>query len=83
MIEVLSSVFAQRGDAPRAARLLGTAEALRDPQGMPLRAPDAELLESYVAGARELISAQAWEEQRQAGRARNVQEALADAGASN
>ncbi len=82
VIEVLSSIFAQRGDAPRAARLLGTAEALRDQAGMPLRGPDAELLESYVGGARDLISAQAWAEQLQAGRARNVQEALADAGAA-
>ena len=81
VIELLASVFAQLGDAARAARLAGTAEALREQAGMPIRGPDAELLEEYISVARDLVSAQTWEEHRTAGRARNVQEALADAGA--
>jgi hypothetical protein len=83
VIELLASVFAQRGDATRAARLAGTAEALREQAGMPIRGPDAELLEEYISVARDLVSAQTWEEHRTAGRARTVQEALADAGAGS
>jgi predicted ATPase/class 3 adenylate cyclase len=83
VVELLASVFAQRGDAARAARLTGTAEALREQAGMPIRGPDAELLEEYISVARDLMSTQTWEEHRTAGRARNVQEALADAGAGS
>ena len=83
MIELLASVFAQLGDATRAARLVGTAEALREQAGMPIRGPDAELLEGFISVARDLVSAGTWEEHRTAGRARNVQEALADAGAGS
>ena len=66
MIELLASVFAQLGDATRAARLVGTAEALREQAGMPIRGPDAELLEEYISVARDLVSAQTWEEHRTA-----------------
>jgi predicted ATPase/class 3 adenylate cyclase len=83
VIELFASVFAQRGDAARAARLLGTAEALRDQAGMPIRAPDAELLEGFLAVARDSVSAREWDEHRTAGRARSAQDALADAGASS
>ena len=83
LIELLAGTWAQRGDAERAARLVGTAEALREQAGMPIRPPDAELLAEFLAAARTTISPQAWEEQRQAGRARQVPEALADAGVAS
>ncbi len=80
IIELLAGAFSQRGDAVSAARLLGTTEALREQAGMPIRAPDAELLEEFLAPARSLLSADLWEQERTAGRAFNVQEALAQAG---
>jgi len=79
VIELFASIFAQRGDAGRAARLIGTAQALREQAGMPIREPDAELLEKYIAGARDSAGAQAWDEQRRAGHGRSAEDALADA----
>jgi hypothetical protein len=61
-------------------RLLGTTEALREQAGMPIRRPDAELLEEYLTPAHSLLSADQWEEERRAGRTLNVQEALNQAG---
>jgi hypothetical protein len=81
IIELLVSAFSQRGDAGRAARLLGTTSALRERAGMPIRGPDAELLGEFLAPARSLLSADQWEEQRRAGRILSVQQALAEAGA--
>jgi tetratricopeptide (TPR) repeat protein len=80
IIELMAGAFSQRGNAVRAAKLLGTAEALREQAGMPIRGPDAELLEEFLAPARGLLSADQWEEERRAGRTLNVQEALAEAG---
>jgi hypothetical protein len=80
IIELLAGAFGQRGDALRAAKLLGTAQALREQAGMPIRGPDAELLEEFLAPARGLLSADQWEDARRAGRTLNVQEALAEAG---
>jgi predicted ATPase/class 3 adenylate cyclase len=79
IIELFAAIFAQRDEAGRAARLLGTAEALREQAGMPIRGPDAELLEEYVAAARDAVSAPEWDQQRRAGRARSAEAALADA----
>jgi hypothetical protein len=80
IIELMASIFSQRGDAVRAAKLLGTAEALREQAGMPIRGLDAELLEQFLAPARDLLSVDQWEQQRRAGRILNVQQALAEAG---
>ncbi len=46
---------------------------------MPIREPDAEVLEGFLAPARSLLSADTWEEERRAGRSLNVQEALKQA----
>jgi len=83
IIELLAGTLSQRGDAGRAAKLFGTAEALREQAGMPIRAPDAELLEEFLAPARGRLSAEEWEAQRRAGRSLNVQEALAEAGVAS
>jgi tetratricopeptide (TPR) repeat protein len=80
VIELMAGIFSQRGDAVRAAKLLGTAEALREQAGMPIRGPDAELLEEFLAPARGLLSADQWAEERRAGRTLNAQEALTEAG---
>jgi len=45
IIELLAGIFSQRGDAVRAAKLLGTTQALREQAGMPIRGPDSELLD--------------------------------------
>jgi predicted ATPase len=80
IVELLAGIFSQRGDAVRAAKLLGTAEALREQAGMPIRGPDAELLAEFLAPARGLLSADQWEQEHRAGRNLNVQQALAEAG---
>jgi predicted ATPase len=80
IIELLAGAFSQRGDAGRAARLFGTTEALREQAGMPIREPDAALLAEFLAPARDLLSADQWEEERRTGRSFNVHEALAQAG---
>jgi hypothetical protein len=64
IIELLAGAFSQRGDAGRAARLFGTTEALREQAGMPIREPDAALLAEFLAPARDLLSADQWEEER-------------------
>ncbi len=83
IIELLAGIFSQREEAGRAARLLGTAEAMRDQAGMPIRGPDAELLDEFLAPARGLLSPQEWEEERSAGRTLNVQQALTEAGVTS
>jgi chemotaxis receptor (MCP) glutamine deamidase CheD len=83
VIELLAGIFGQRGEAGRAAKLFGTAEALREQAGMPIRGPDAELLEEFLAPARITLSADEWEAQREAGRTLSVQQALTEAGATS
>jgi hypothetical protein len=56
IIELLAGAFSQRGDAGRAARLVGTTEALREQAGMPIREPDAALLAEFLAPARDLLT---------------------------
>ena len=79
VIEMLASVFAQLGDPPRAAWLLGCAEALRDQAGMPRAVPDEDLLAEFTGAARAAVSAAEWDEQYQAGRAVTPAEAVAAA----
>jgi hypothetical protein len=83
IVELLAGIFSQRGEAGRAAKLLGTAEALREQAGMPIRGPDAELLDEFLAPARGRLSPQEWEEERRAGRTLNVQQALTEAGVTS
>jgi len=80
IIELVAGAFSQRGDPVIAAKLLGTTEALREQAGMPIRGPDAEVLEEFLAPARGLLGAAQWDEERRAGRTFNVQEALTLAG---
>jgi len=79
VIELLGATFAQLGDPPRAAWLLGSAEALREQSGMPRAVPDCELMEDFTAEARAAVSAEEWDENYQAGRAVTPAEAVATA----
>jgi hypothetical protein len=79
VIELLAAAFAQLGDPPRAAWLLGSAEALREQAGMPRTVPDRELMAEFTGAARAAVSAEVWDEQYQAGRAVTPAEALAAA----
>jgi predicted ATPase/class 3 adenylate cyclase len=79
VIELFACALAGLGHALRAARLLGTAEALREQAGMPMNDPDTELLAELTGAAQASVSAQAWDEHRRAGRGDSPAEALADA----
>lgn len=79
VIELFAGIFGLRGDAGRAARMVGTAEALRDQAGMPMRRTDAGLLEEYIAAVRDSAGPRAWDEQRRIGHGRGADEAIADA----
>jgi hypothetical protein len=79
VIELLASAFAQLGDPPRAAWLLGCAEALREQAGMPRAVPDEDLLAEFTGAARAAVSAAEWDEQYLAGRAVTPAEAVAAA----
>lgn len=79
VIELFAGIFGRRGDAGRAARMVGTAEALRDQAGMPIRGTDAGLLEEYIAAVRDSAGPRAWDEQRRIGHGRGADEAIADA----
>jgi predicted ATPase/class 3 adenylate cyclase len=81
VIESLSCAFAQLGFPPRAARLLGTAEALREQAGLPRAEPDQALLDELVGPARDRLGPQQWAGQYQSGRPLTPAAALADAGA--
>jgi tetratricopeptide (TPR) repeat protein len=79
VMELLASVFAQLGDPPRAAWLLGCAEALREQAGMPRAMPDEDLLAEFTGAARAAVGAAVWDEHYHAGRAVTPAEALAAA----
>jgi predicted ATPase/class 3 adenylate cyclase len=83
VIELFAIIFAQRADAGRAARLAGTAGALRERAGMPICGPDAEFLEEYLGKARDSVTAAVWGAQRRTGQAYTAEQALAEAGAES
>jgi predicted ATPase/class 3 adenylate cyclase len=77
LIELFACALAGLGHALRAARLLGTAQALREQAGMPMSAPDTELLSDLTGAAQASVSARAWDEQLLAGRGATPADALA------
>jgi predicted ATPase/class 3 adenylate cyclase len=74
-LELSACIAAADLDCPRAARLAGAVEALRQRAGMPVPAPDAALLELFLAPARAACAPQAWEAELAAGRELTEQEA--------
>jgi tetratricopeptide (TPR) repeat protein len=78
-LEMLAVTLAERGDAPRAALLMGTADTQRAQIGMPRSAPDQVNCERSLDMARPLISRQEWAAASSRGCGLAVEEALAEA----
>jgi class 3 adenylate cyclase/predicted ATPase len=72
-LEMSAANAAQLGEALRAARLAGAAEAVRQKTGIPIKQP--ELLEEFLAPARATIAPETWDAALAAGRALTQQQA--------
>ena len=76
-LELAAGIMAGLNDPPRAARLAGAADAIRQESGMLLTEPEAAMLEAFIAPGRATVSPQAWNAELVAGRALSQPEALA------
>jgi predicted ATPase/class 3 adenylate cyclase len=76
-VEVAAAIAAALDDPPRAARLAGAADAIRQESGMLLTEPEAAMLEAFLAPARATVPPETWEAERTAGQALSQAEALA------
>jgi hypothetical protein len=74
-LEMCAANAAQLGEVPRAARLLGAAEAVRQKTGIPIKEP--ETLEEFLAPARAVTEPGEWDAALAAGRALTQQQAAA------
>jgi predicted ATPase/class 3 adenylate cyclase len=74
-LEISAAIEAELGEALRAARLAGAAEAIRQKTGIPIKQP--EMLERYLAPARATIARQEWDAALAAGRTLSQQQAAA------
>ena len=74
-LEMCAANAAQLGEGPRAARLAGAAEAVRQKTGIPIKQP--ELLEEFLAPARATTEPGEWDAALAAGRALTQQQAAA------
>jgi hypothetical protein len=74
-LETSACIAAELGEGPRAARLLGAVEALRQEAGIPVPQPDAALFERFLAPARAAIARRVWDAELAAGRALTQQQA--------
>ena len=72
-LEMAAANAAQLGEALRAARLTGAADAIRQKTGIPIRQP--EMLEEFLAPARATSVPEAWDAALAAGRALTQQQA--------
>jgi len=72
-LEMSAANAAQLGEALRAARLTGAAEAIRQKTGNPIKQP--ELLERFLAPARAATAPQEWDAELAVGRALTQQQA--------
>jgi hypothetical protein len=72
-LEMAAAATADLGEALRAARLTGAAEAVRQKIGIPISQP--ELLERFLAPARAMIAPEEWHDELAAGRALSQQQA--------
>jgi predicted ATPase/class 3 adenylate cyclase len=72
-LEMAAANAAQLGEALRAARLTGAAEAVRQKTGNPIKQP--ELIEQFLAPARATIAPEPWDAALAAGRALTQQQA--------
>jgi predicted ATPase/class 3 adenylate cyclase len=76
VLELSVCIAAELGEGSRAARLAGAANALRELEGMPITAEDADLLEEHLASARASVPSQEWEAELAAGHALTQREAV-------
>jgi predicted ATPase/class 3 adenylate cyclase len=76
-LELAACTVAGQGEPPRAARLAGAAEAVRQIAGMPIAEHDAKLLEGFLAPARATMTAAEWDAEYGAGRALSQAQAAA------
>jgi len=76
-LEIAAVIAAQLGEALRAARLTGAADAIREKTGIPLKQPDAVELEEFLAPARATLAPGHWDAELAAGRALTQQQAAA------
>ena len=74
-LEMSACSAAQLGEGLRAARLTGAAEAIRQKLGIPIKQPDATVIERFLAPARAVIAPQEWDAELAAGRALTQQQA--------
>ena len=74
-LELAAGVAAQLADAPRAARLAGAAEGVRQRASLPIPVRDAAILQTFLAPARASLPRRAWDAELTAGRALNQQQA--------
>jgi predicted ATPase len=75
-LELSACIAAESGDGLRAARLAGASEALRAQAGTPIPAPDAALLERFLAPIRATMERAAWDAELAAGRALTQEQAV-------
>jgi hypothetical protein len=77
IVELSAAITAALGDPPRAARLAGTAESIRQQSGLPTTELEAARMEQYLAPARAAVSPEAWAAELAAGRTLTQPEAIA------
>jgi predicted ATPase/DNA-binding SARP family transcriptional activator/DNA-binding CsgD family transcriptional regulator len=75
-LERMAGVAGARGQAPRAARLWGAAQALREEMGVPLPVDERKVLEPYLAAARSQLEKGSWEAALIEGRAMTAERAV-------
>ncbi|MEE6295269.1 ATP-binding protein [Georgenia wangjunii] len=79
VIELFCVLHAERGDARRAARLLGASEETRATAQLPLSEPDVAWLSGVLDKARAAVDPRQWAADVEDGRALAVEDALAEA----
>ena len=75
-LEIMAGGAGAQGQAHRAARLWGAAEALREDIGVPLQPEDRKLLNPYLAAARSSMGEVAWQATLAEGRAMMPEQAI-------
>jgi predicted ATPase/class 3 adenylate cyclase len=78
LIEMLCTLWAERGDVRRAARLFGTGEAMREQADLPRPAPDTTMLESSLTHVRVEGDDPAWRRHVEEGRSLSAEAAIAE-----
>ena len=79
LVELFAVAFAGLEDPRRAARMLGSAAAMRDTLELPIDPPDAAMLERGAGPLRDRSDPERWRADVDAGRGLGVEEALAEA----